>query len=92
MADSHVVTDLVDKRAELSGELGMLDERWTALKIADVVAVLRLFRYADPAGESNWIFRRGELQRMVLDIEREAATQGRNCHRVQAPHGMVSLS
>ena len=80
MAESHVVSALVSKRAELSGELGALDERRAALKahIADLDAVLRLFRYAgDPAKikprrKRNWIFRRGELQRMVLDIEREA--------------------
>ncbi len=76
MAEFLVVTDLVNKRAELSGELGMLDERWTALKahIVDLVAVMRLFRYAgDPAKiktrrKRNWIFKRGELQRMVLEI------------------------
>ena len=40
--------------------------------------MLRLFCYrGDPAHikprrKRNWMFRRGELQRMVLDIEREA--------------------
>ena len=68
------------KRAELSGELAQLDERRAAIKahIANVDAVLRLFCYAgDPAKikprrKRNWMFRRGELQRMVLDIERQA--------------------
>lgn len=80
MAEPHVVPALVAKRAELSGEIGKLDERRTAIKahVANLDAVLRLFCYAgDPAKikprrKRNWIFRRGELQRMVLDIEREA--------------------
>ena len=80
MAEPHVVTALVAKRAELSGELAKLDERRTAIKahIATLDAVLRLFCYkGDPAKikprrKRNWIFRRGELQRLVLDIEREA--------------------
>ena len=51
MAEPHVVTALVAKRAELSGELGRIDERRGAIKahIANLDAVLRLFRYAgDP--------------------------------------------
>ncbi len=80
MAEPHIVTALVAKRAELSGELAKLDERRAAIKahIANLDAVLRLFCYAgDPAKikprhKRNWIFRRGELQRMVHDIEREA--------------------
>ncbi len=80
MAEPHVVTALVAKRAELSGELARLDERRAAIKahIAHIDAVLRLFCYAgDPAKikprrKRNWIFRRGELARMVHDIEREA--------------------
>ncbi len=42
-------------------------------------AVLRLFCYAGdptkikPRRKRNWIFRRGELARLVHDIEREAA-------------------
>ncbi len=80
MAEPHVVTALVAKRAELSGELTKLDERRAAIKahLSHLDAVLRLFCYAgDPAKikprrKRNWIFRRGELQRMVLDIERQA--------------------
>ena len=72
MAEPHVVTALVAKRAELSGELGKLDERRAAIKahIVNLDAVLRLFHYTgDPAKikprrKRNWIFRRG--------IEREA--------------------
>ena len=80
MAEPHVVTALVAKRAELSAELAKIDERRSAIKvhIANLDAVLMLFHYAgDPAKikprrKRNWIFRRGELQRMVHDIEREA--------------------
>lgn len=80
MAEPHVVTALVAKRAELSGELAKLDERRAALKahLNHLDAVLRLFCYAGdptkikPRRKRNWIFRRGELQRMVLDIERQA--------------------
>ena len=80
MAEPHVIAALVAKRAELSGEITKLDERRAAIKahIANLDAVLRLFSYAgDPANikpkrKRNWMFRRGELQRMVADIEREA--------------------
>ena len=80
MAEPHVISALKTKRAELSGEMQKLDERRIALKahIANIDAVLRLFCYAgDPAKikpkrKKQWLFRRGELKRMVLDIEREA--------------------
>lgn len=80
MAEPHVITALVAKRAELSGELGKLNERRAAIKehLAHVDAVLRLFRYEGdpslikPKRKNNWLFRRGELARMVADIEREA--------------------
>ena len=80
MAEPHVVTALVTKRAELSGELERLDERRAALKrhIVNLDAVLRLFHYAGdptkikPRRKRNWMFRRGELARLVHDIEREA--------------------
>ncbi len=80
MAEPHVITALVAKRAELSGEVAKLDERRAAIKahIANLDAVLRLFRYAGypanikPRRKRNWIFRRGELARLVHDIERES--------------------
>lgn len=81
MAEPHVITALVAKRAELSGEVEKLDDRRAALKthISNIDAVLRLFRYnSDPAQikskrKRNWMFRRGELQRLVSDIERTAS-------------------
>ncbi len=80
MAESHALSALVRKRAELAGEIEKLDERRAALRahIANLDAVLRLFCYrGDPAEikpkrKRRWMFRRGELQRMVLDIERQA--------------------
>ena len=80
MAEPHVVSALVAKRAELSGEIERIDERRLALKahISHIDAVLRLWSYGgDPAKirprrKRNWMFRRGELARMVMDIEREA--------------------
>lgn len=86
MAESHVVSALVQKRAELSGELAQLDERRAALKahIANIDAVLRLFRYIGdptkikPRRRRGWMFRRGELQRLILDIERDARRPLRN--------------
>ena len=82
MENEHVVSGLVRKRAELAGELEKFDEHRTAIKahIANIDAVLRLFLYkGDPAQikprrKRNWMFRRGELQRMVADIEREATS------------------
>ncbi len=82
MENDHVISGLVRKRAELAGELEKLDARRAAIKahIANIDAVLRLFLYqGDPAQikpkrKRNWMFRRGELQRMVIDIERAAAS------------------
>ncbi|MCH8996832.1 MAG: hypothetical protein IID48_01030 [Proteobacteria bacterium] len=53
MAEPHVITALVAKRAELSGELAKLDERRAAIKahIANLDAVLRLFCYAVSTAE-----------------------------------------
>lgn len=80
MTEPHVVSALKTKRAELSGEIQRLEERRAALRehLAHVDAVLRLFCYAGDPGaikprrKRNWMFRRGELQRMVLNIERAA--------------------
>ena len=54
MAEPHVVTALVAKRAELSGELRKLNEHRAAIKahIASLDAVPRLFRYAGDRGKA----------------------------------------
>jgi hypothetical protein len=82
MAESHVVTALVTKRAEMAGlivhhqkEAGRL-----AADLAHLDATLKLFSPEIDLGTirareyrtRNRFFRQGECQRMVLDIFREA--------------------
>ena len=82
MAESHVVTALVTKRAEMAGliehhrkEMGRL-----ATDLAHLDATLKLFSpeidlrtlRAKEHRTRNRFFRPGECQRMVLDIFREA--------------------
>jgi hypothetical protein len=82
MAESHVVTALVTKRAEMAGlieqhrkEMGRL-----AVDLAHLDATLKLFSpeidlrtlRAKAHRVRNRFFRPGECQRMVLDIFREA--------------------
>jgi len=82
MAESHVVTALVTKRAEMAGliehhrkEMGRL-----ATDLAHLDATLKLFSpeidlrtlRAKEHRKRNRFFRPGECQRMVLDIFREA--------------------
>lgn len=80
MALPHVVTALISKRAELAGDLQALADQRRAIKrqIEHVDATLALFGYdgdpnaIKPRRKHNWMFRRGELQRLVWDIERDA--------------------
>jgi hypothetical protein len=82
MAESHVVTALVSKRAEMAGliehhqkEMGRLAD-----DLAHLDATLKLFSpeidlrtiRAKEHRTRNRFFRPGECQRMVLDIFREA--------------------
>ena len=84
MAESHVVTALVTKRAEMAGliehhrkEMGRL-----AVDLAHLDATLKLFSpeidlrtlRAKEHRKRNRFFRPGECQRLVLDIFREATT------------------
>jgi hypothetical protein len=82
MGEPHVISALVEKRAKLSGDVAKLDQqiRLVRAKIAQVDGCLRLFGYdGDPRDISPiktkgvHLLRRGRLQRMVLDITREAA-------------------
>jgi hypothetical protein len=80
MAESHVVSALVAKRAELAGQIQALDKQVAQLR-ADLVhvdAVLRMFApTADPAAipakrpyrRRRW-FKNGELPRRILDTLR----------------------
>ena len=81
MADPHVITALVRKRAELSGELSEIDRQRRSVRsrIAHVDEALKLFGYGgDPKAipavrRRQWMFRRGELSRAVYDVLRTAA-------------------
>ncbi|MDT7816273.1 MAG: hypothetical protein QOJ42_6189 [Acidobacteriaceae bacterium] len=82
MAESHVISALVTKRAKLAGDIAKLDKQVRAVRarIAQVDGCLRLFGYeGDPRDISPiktkgvHLLRRGRLQRTVLDITREAA-------------------
>src|SRR5260370_11898313 len=81
MAESHVISAPVTKRAKLSGDIAKLDTKLRAVRarIAQVDGCLKLFGYeGDPRDISPiktkgvHLLRRGRLQRMVLDIAREA--------------------
>lgn len=80
MADPHVITALVKKRSELAGELLEAERRKQAImaSLVHVDSVLGLFGYqgepsAIPARrkQSDRVFGRGELTRMIYDIGRE---------------------
>jgi hypothetical protein len=80
MSEPHVITALVDKRAELAGDIVTLDKQRRSIraKIAHVDQTLKLFGYeGDPSDIAprvryQRLFRRGELTRMMFDILREA--------------------
>jgi hypothetical protein len=80
MADPHVITALVRKRAELAGLLRDLDRRRDSLQrqLAHVDETLKLFDYdgdprtIKPVRPHRRLFRRNELRCMALDVMREA--------------------
>lgn len=81
MAEPHVITALIQKRADLAGELAETEARVIAIRanIEHVDCCLALFGYKpDPQDipprrrQRGRIFRRGELSRMVYDILRAA--------------------
>ena len=94
MTEPHVITALVAKRAELSGELAKLDERRAALKahMANLDAVLRLFCYAGdpskikPRRKRNWIFRRGEALGWARRWPAERPALGKTICRFRQDH------
>lgn len=80
MADPHVITALVKKRAELAGELAARDRRRRAItdRLAHVDSVLALFGYEDDPKAIKprkrappRMFKRGQLRRTVADIGRQ---------------------
>lgn len=80
MATSNTVRTLEKKRADLRADLAhlaMLREK-TLAGLAHVEATLALLREAKQRGapsgfQRRWLFRRGELKRLILAVEREAA-------------------
>ena len=80
MADPHVITALVKKRSELSGELRKLDRQCSDLRrrLSYVDHALKEFGYgSDPNSipirrkHGPKLFKNGHLRRMVYDIRRE---------------------
>ncbi len=94
MAEPHVVSALVAKRAELAGEIEAAEKRVARLR-ADLLhldATLRLFDAdAEPLAippkrpwrRTGW-FRNGELPRRVLETLRAAAPEALSSHEITA--------
>ena len=80
MAETHVISALKRKRAVISGELGQAEKRCEAMRLHLVALdqTLRLMGYeGDPADirpvqRRRRLFRRGELQRAIMEILRTA--------------------
>jgi hypothetical protein len=83
MAESHVVTGLVAKRAELAGRIEVCRRELKRLEanVGHLDAAIKLFAphyqlegiRAKTAGRRNRFFRQGECQRLVLEILRDAS-------------------
>lgn len=81
MSESHAINAFHSKRAKLSGELIELAMQLRAVtyRIRSVVDALGLFGFdGDPNDtparrKRGWIFRRGQLKRMVLAALRESS-------------------
>jgi hypothetical protein len=82
MADSHCLSGLVAKRAELAGEIRLAEERLDQLR-ADILHLDAAIRIIDPGYHTDAIvpkvrrqrrewFGNGELLRMVLETLRKA--------------------
>ena len=80
MGEPHVISALKRKRAVISGELAKSEKRCEAMRLhlAALDTSLRLMGYeGDPAAikpvqRRRRLFRRGELQRAILDVLRTA--------------------
>lgn len=82
MADTHVISALLQKRAELDGELRQMTKRIVQLK-SDLEAVDAAIRVFDPSREPHKIkpitrrtkpkvFRHGQCSRAILNLLRDA--------------------
>jgi len=83
MAESHVVTGLVAKRAQLAGRIEACRQELAHLEadVGNLDGAIKLFApdykleglRAKPAGRRNRLFIQGECQRLILEIFRDAA-------------------
>ncbi len=80
MAKSHAVRTLEKKRADLKADLAHCDKvrAQTLESLAHVEATLTLLQEAKARGAPSgrhrrWLFRHGELKRLILSIERESS-------------------
>ena len=78
MSKPHAIRALEKRRAALKVEMGRLDmlRAKAAENVRHIDATLALLRDAKRCGapcgpQRRWLFRRGELRRMILAIERE---------------------
>ncbi len=79
MAKSHAMRTLEKKRADLKADLAHVDmmRDRTLASLAHIEATLAILREAKERGapsgyQRRWLFRRGELKRLILAAEREA--------------------
>lgn len=80
MAETHVISGLKRKRAVISGELLKAEKRCEAMRLhlAALDTTLRLMGYdgdpedIKPVQRKRRLFRRGELQRVIMDAQRIA--------------------
>ncbi len=80
MGDPYPIVVLKRKRDELSGEILRHKERLKAAQadLEHIDHVLRIMGYdkgpslIQPIKKSIWLFKRGELKRLILDIQRKA--------------------
>ncbi len=83
MAESHVVTGLVGKRAQLAGRIAARRRELEHLEadVGHLDGAIKLFAphykleniRAKPPGRRNRFFHQGECQRLVLEIFRDAS-------------------
>lgn len=82
MAETHVISALVAKRAELSGKLIDLDRQKAAIRaqLRHVDHTLAIFGYGDPPRDippvrpKAYLFKRRELAIYVRELKRDGST------------------
>ena len=94
MAEKHVITALVKKRAEIAGEIDQLTKQIEGARagLVHIDGALQVFGYEDPdmikakdLARAARLFQRGELTRFILDSLRVAPTgltQAQICSKI----------